>query len=253
MQLDGEKTYAEWQFDNGERTIAFYLKNYTADEIFKDKNVLDVGCGAGGKSLYYASEKIGAKRVTGIDTEEEYAKESAALADKLDLSDKFGFVHGDAAKMPFPDDSFDTIIMNDAMEHVDDPKTVLTECMRTLVPGGRLLINFPPYNHPYGAHLSDAIGIPWAHVFFSQKSLIKNYKKLTKDLPDGERRIKFRISTGPDGSEYFSYINKMTIKRFKKLISGLKLNAEYYKEEKFIQIPVFKEFLTRMVVCVIKK
>jgi ubiquinone/menaquinone biosynthesis C-methylase UbiE len=251
MQLEGEKTYAEWQFENGERTIAFYLKRYTRNEMFAGKNILDIGCGAGGKSLYYAS--IGAKYVTGIDIVESYAKQSETLAAQLGLSDKFEFVLADAGKMPFGEGSFDTIIANDAMEHVANPAAVLTECMRVLTPGGRLYINFPPYNHPYGAHLSDVIGIPWVHMFFSQKSLIKGYKKLVGGLPDGKKRIKLRISALPDGKEYFSYINKMTLKKFKKLAAGLNLNIEYYKEERFIKIPVFKEFLTRMVVCAIAK
>ncbi|MCL1792938.1 MAG: class I SAM-dependent methyltransferase [Oscillospiraceae bacterium] len=251
MQQNGEKTYAEWQFENGERTIAFYLKRYTRDEMFKDKNVLDVGCGAGGKSLYYAS--IGAKRVTGMDIMESYAKDSAELADKLSLSGKFEFAPGDAAKMPFGDGCFDSIIINDAMEHVGDPAAVLRECMRVLAGGGRLYVNFPPYNHPYGAHLSDAIGIPWVHLFFGQKSLIRAYKKLVGELPDGEKRISFRISKRENGEEYFSYINKMTIKKFKKLIADLNLEMEYYREEKFAKIPVLKEFFTRMVVCAIKK
>ena len=253
MQSEGGKTYAEWQFDNGERTIEFYLKRYTRDEMFKGKKVLDIGCGAGGKSLYYASDKVGAKYVCGIDITEEYAKESSELAGKLGLSEKFGFICGDAAKTELPESSFDTIVMNDAMEHVNEPESVLKECMRLLVPGGRLYINFPPYYHPFGAHLSDAIGIPWAHAFFSQKSLIKAYKKLVRDLPDGERRIKFRISQRDDGTEYLSYINKMTLKRFKKILKGLDMNAEYYKEELFIRTPVLKEFFTRMAVCVITK
>ncbi|MCL2813923.1 MAG: class I SAM-dependent methyltransferase [Oscillospiraceae bacterium] len=251
MQISGEKSYAEWQFENGERTIAFYLKRYTREEMFKEKNILDIGCGAGGKSLYYAS--IGAKRVTGMDIVEAYGEESAKLASKLGLSDKFEFVLGDAAEIPFDSGVFDSIILNDAMEHVDDPAAVLAECVRVLSQNGRLYINFPPYNHPYGAHLSDAIGIPWVHVFFGQKSLIRGYKKLVKELPDGEKRIKLRISKRQNGEEYFSYINKMTIKKFKKLTAALNLNIEYYKEERFVKIPALKEFLTRMVVCVIKK
>ncbi|MCL2158379.1 MAG: class I SAM-dependent methyltransferase [Oscillospiraceae bacterium] len=249
MQQSGQKTYAQWQFENGERTIAFYLARYSCADMFRDKNVLDIGCGAGGKSLYYAS--LGARRVVGIDIIEQYAEESAELAKKLGLADRFEFVLADAAQLPFEDGSFNTIIANDAMEHVKDPAAVLDECIRTLGPGGRLYINFPPYLHPYGAHLSDAIGIPWVHLFFSQKSLIKGYKKLVRDLPDGERRLNLRISKRDDGSEYFSYINKMTLKKFKKLTAGL--NVEYYKEEMFLKLPMFKELLTRMAVCVIKK
>ena len=60
--------------------------------------------------------------------------------------------------------------MNDAMEHVDEPEKVLDECYRILKKDGKVYLNFPPYNHPYGAHLSDAIGMPWVHVFFSRKT-----------------------------------------------------------------------------------
>lgn len=63
LRNNGEKTYAEWQYEKGERTIAFFLKQFSTDEMFKDKTVLDMGCGAGGKSLYYAS--LGAKKVGG--------------------------------------------------------------------------------------------------------------------------------------------------------------------------------------------
>ena len=30
MQMDGEKTYAMWQFEKGEDTIKFFLEKYTA-------------------------------------------------------------------------------------------------------------------------------------------------------------------------------------------------------------------------------
>ena len=66
--------------------------------------------------------------------------------------------------------------MNDAMEHVADPEGVLKEVLRVLNKKGKLYVNFPPYNHPFGAHLSDAIYIPWVHMFFSEKTLIKSYK-----------------------------------------------------------------------------
>ena len=113
--------------------------------MFKDKKVLDIGCGAGGKTLFYASQEL--KRVWGIEVVEHYEEEANALAKEKGLEDKFEFVLGDAANIPF-DDDFHTIIMNDAMEHVDEPLEVLQECYRVLKPGGRLYVNFPPYYHP---------------------------------------------------------------------------------------------------------
>ena len=77
---------------------------------------------------------------------------------------------GNAIKTDFKDNSFDVVIMNDFMEHVSDPEKVLEEAIRLVSPGGRIYINFPPYYHPFGAHLSDAINMPWCHLFFKDKT-----------------------------------------------------------------------------------
>lgn len=256
LQNDGVKTYSLWQFEKGKDTIANYLSFTNEKEMFEDKVVLDVGCGAGGKSLYYASKN--AKLVHGVDIVESYENEANQLAHSLGLSDKFKFSIADASKLHFDDNSFDTIIMNDAMEHVDDPEGVLQEVLRVLKPTGLLYINFPPYNHPFGAHLSDAIFIPWVHLFFSDKTLIKAYKKLVSNLPDGNDRINFRISS-KNGEEYFSYINKMSIKRFNKILKKFDITPMFYKEmplrnilKPFAKLPFLKEYFVKMVVCVIR-
>lgn len=258
LNNSGIKSYAEWQFDKGEQTIKFYLKKTTTNEMFKNKTVLDIGCGAGGKTIYYAS--LGVKKIYGLEVLEKYKEDAETLAAQKGYTDKFNFVCEDAAKMNFESGTFDAIIMNDAMEHVDEPLKVLNECFRVLKPGGKLYLNFPPYNHPFGAHLSDAIGIPWVHCFFSDKTLIGLYKSLVQDLPDGKQRIQFRISKDKNGQEYFSYINKMSIKRFNHLLEQSKFKVFYYKEEplrkifKYIaKLPIFKEFLVKMVVCILEK
>ena len=258
LQNDGVKTYAMWQYEKGADTIKFYTQRYSPEEMFRGKDVLDIGCGAGGKTMYYAS--LGAGSITGIDVVEHYREEAEALAGQLGYGGIFTFVCGDAANMSFPDCSFDTVIMNDAMEHVADPEAVLAEVSRVLKPGGRLFVNFPPYNHPFGAHLSDLIGIPWVHVFFSDKTLIKAYKILCRPVPDGDRRISFRISRREDGTEYFSYINKMSLKRFKKIRESAPLRTEYYSEvplRSFLaplaRLPLFKEYFVKMAVCVFVK
>ena len=257
MQQNGEMTYAEWQFEKGIDTIKFYLDHTDEKEMFFGKNVLDIGCGAGGKSLYYLSK--GAEHVTGVDVVEKYKDESNSLMKKLNL-EGFEFVSADAAKMPFNNSVFDTVIMNDAMEHVQDPAAVLQEVYRVLKPNGKLYINFPPYNHPFGAHLSDAIGIPWVHLIFKEKTLIDGYKEIMKDNPDGDERINFRIGVNNDGKEYFSYINKMSSKRFNKIINETKFKLEYYREvplrnflAPFSRIKLLNDCFTKMVVCVLSK
>lgn len=258
LQNEGKKSYAMWQYERGENTIAFYRERYTTEEMFRGKTVLDVGCGAAGKTMYYASQ--GVEKIVGMDIVAHYKDEAEALARELGFADKFEFVVGDAAQTSFPDNTFDTIIMNDAMEHVDRPDLVLAEVRRVLKPGGRLYVNFPPINHPFGAHLSDLIGMPWVHLFFSEDTLIAAYKELCKTVPDGADRIAFRISKNEQGKEYFSYINHMTIKRFDGLRANAGMKQVYYREvplrgflTPLAKCPGLKECFVKMVVCVFEK
>ncbi len=258
LNNSGISTYSEWQYEKGKETLKFYLEHSSETEMFKDKVVLDIGCGAGGKTVYYASE--GVKSIYGLEILEKYKDEAEALAIKMGYFDKFNYINEDASKMSFDDETFDTIIMNDAMEHVDNPQQVLNECMRVLKKGGRLYLNFPPYNHPFGAHLSDAIAIPWVHCFFDDKTLIEVYKNEVKNLIDGDNRIEFRISKKDNNEEYFSYINKMTIKRFNRILKNGNFNIIYYNEKplrrilyQLAKLPILKEYFVKMVVCIIQK
>ncbi|HZG13888.1 MAG TPA: class I SAM-dependent methyltransferase [Candidatus Bathyarchaeia archaeon] len=255
---DGKMSYTEWQFVKGEQTIQFFLPYHSQEQMFRDKTVLDIGCGGGGKTCYYATFQP--KKIIGIDVVEHYAEEGNAFAREKGLGEVATFMTADAAKMPFADESFDTIIMNDAMEHVDQPEKTLEECFRVLKPGGHIYINFPPYYHPYGAHLSDAIGIPWVHSFFSEQSMINAYKQLVSSLPDGQDRIRFRISRKADGREYFSYINRMTIARFRRIQQGVSHPAVFQREiplrsvvSGLAKLPGLREYLVKMVVCVYQK
>ncbi len=258
LQNNGVMSYAKWQYEKGADTIKFYLDFCDKDDMFFGKTVVDIGCGAGGKSLFYASCR--AKEVIGVEILEKYEAEATSLANELGLSDKFRFITADAASLPFDTDSIDTIIMNDAMEHVAKPDEVLSECLRVLKKGGRLFVNFPPINHPFGAHLSDLIYIPWVHLFFSEKTLIEAYKILCKNVPDGDERIKFRISERENGEEYFSYINHMSIKRFNRILTDKKVIPAYIKHiplrgflKPLSRLPLLKECFVKMVVCVFEK
>ena len=257
LRNESEFTYADWQFEKAHDTLTFYLEKYSIADMFEGKRVLDFGCGEAGKSVYYAG--LGAKHVVGVDIVPEYEERAMRFAQKHDCSN-FQFICSDVTSLPILPDQFDTIIMNDFMEHVSEPEKTLKETMRILRPGGRAFINFPPYYHPFGAHLQDEIGVPWVHVLFDEQTFISVYKSLVQDLPDGEERIRLRFTTGEDGLDHLTYINHMTIRRFEDMLERLAIVPEYYHATPLrpwlaplAKTTAGREYLSKMVTCVIRK
>jgi 2-polyprenyl-3-methyl-5-hydroxy-6-metoxy-1,4-benzoquinol methylase len=95
--------------------------------------VLDVGCGSG--DFLFRMHQLGWK-VAGVDFD------GKAIAN---AKTKYGFdlLHNDLAGAHFPDNSFDAITMNHVIEHVPDPTALLSEIVRVLKPGGRLVATTP--------------------------------------------------------------------------------------------------------------
>lgn len=258
LQNDGSQTYAQWQYQWGEKTVACFAPRFTPKDIFEGHKVLDMGCGAAGKSLYYLS--VGAKEVVGVDVVSHYQAEAEAFARELGYEDRFRFLCGDATRLPLEDNTFDTVIMNDFMEHVSDPEAALREALRLLKPGGRIYINFPPYYHPTGAHMSDVIGIPWVHILFSEKTLCAAYCQLIHGLPDEQERLALRFGDDPNNREKITYINKMTIRRFRRMLRQMGITPYWYRElplrrilTPLAKLPGLKELFVKMCAVVIEK
>lgn len=108
--------------------------------------VLDVGCGIGGSSLYLA-ETFGA-RVMGITLSPVQAKRATERANIAGLGStstddpqpRVQFQVADALQTPFADQQFDLIWSMESGEHMPDKRQFLQECYRVLKPGGTFLM-----------------------------------------------------------------------------------------------------------------
>ncbi len=100
--------------------------------------ILDVGCGIGGSSLYLA-EKYSAS-VAGITLSPVQVNRATQRAEAADLSQRVSFQVADALAMPFPDESFDLVWSMESGEHMPDKPQFLQECYRVLKPGGKFLM-----------------------------------------------------------------------------------------------------------------
>ncbi|MBD2089212.1 methyltransferase domain-containing protein [Microcoleus sp. FACHB-1515] len=106
--------------------------------VSQAENILDVGCGIGGSSLYLA-EKFNA-RATGITLSPVQANRAIDRARTANLSDRTQFLVADALNTPFADNSFDFVWSLESGEHMPDKARFLQECYRVLKPGGTFLM-----------------------------------------------------------------------------------------------------------------
>jgi len=103
--------------------------------------LLDNGCGIG---LYLEHISPLGCEVFGSEFEIQRAQAAKKVAEN---------VLGSAGEfLPFPADSFDLILSNEVIEHVDDDQKAIQEMIRTLVPGGRMILFCPNRWYPFETH-----------------------------------------------------------------------------------------------------
>jgi len=117
-------------------TYPSLICKYFVDHYFKPdyKTILDVGCGKGTHMREF--QKLGYD-VTGIDKLEEARELSPDL--HIQIADLESNI------LPFPDNTFDVVILKQVLEHIHRPDHCMGEACRVLRPGGRVIIELPDF------------------------------------------------------------------------------------------------------------
>lgn len=200
--------------------------------MIRGKRVLDYGCGDGFQSVAMAQE--GAAFVLGVDIERERLDHGRRMARGL-----ANVVFAEAAR-----GEFDVAISLNSFEHFPEPERNLRDLAASIAPGGKILITFgSPWLSPYGSHMNFFTHFPWVNVVFSEKTVFAVRRLYRDDASRG----------------YLPGINKMTIRRFEKIVdaSGLQVVSLEYKAVRNLpvlsHIPAFREFFINRVNCILTK
>jgi len=219
---DDPVAYSRWEFEQGRLVWERFFKGRVDIE---GKDVLDLGCGPGGKTNYLATLKP--RRVVGVDflpellNEAELAKNVLAPpTDRIRLE----FVLSNASDLPFPENYFDIVTCSDAMEHFTDPATVVREAARVLKPGGIFALDFAQWGSYNGHHLGDFFKTWWAQVLWSEEDLRKAVVELAdlekRNFVDSAARGKIDDLVKRRLDHFNNCLNHLSISAFEKIISS---------------------------------
>ena len=135
IQMEGP--IARWYARTTGRDTRRYLHSARAiaDQLPPGSRVLEVAPGPGYLAIELARRGF---EVAGVDISRSFVRMATDNARRAGLS--IAFRHGDAAHLPFADQSFDYVVCRAAFKNFADPLAALNEAHRVLKPAGQASI-----------------------------------------------------------------------------------------------------------------
>lgn len=139
---------------------------------YRNKTVLDIGCGYGDLCIMLA--KTAARRAVGVDVDQVRIDCARRNAKKEGVQQFLDFECADFVEDYTPVECFDLVFSLDALEHILDPLGCLRKAYNCLKKGGTLATLFGPlWWSPYGAHTFGFTRVPWVHILFPERVVLR--------------------------------------------------------------------------------
>jgi len=130
-------------YDTGAQVLTFFQylrwRRFLVSRMaFRPGNlVLDVCTGTAGVAIEIAGHNNG--RIVGLDVSHLMLEAGLRAVEKQSLDGRVQLIQGRAEHLPFPDETFDTVVFTYLLRYVQDPDATIRELSRVLKPGGELL------------------------------------------------------------------------------------------------------------------
>ena len=124
--------------------------DWMADQT-QGQRVLDVGCNEGVLEILLARRGFD---VTGVDSDAtalEFARRLLANEPE-EVGARVRLIHGDLVRTVLALDPFDTVVIGEVLEHLEDPEALLDRSLELVRPEGRVVITTPFGFHPHENH-----------------------------------------------------------------------------------------------------
>jgi SAM-dependent methyltransferase len=224
---------AQAEYDDGARLMEHFGGGQEA-LILAGREVLDLGCGYGGRTVYYA-QRCAAARVTGLEVSQGVVDRCREFAEAEGCSNVL-FNLGVAESLPYEDGAFDVVTSFDVLEHVSDPFAALRETARVLRPGGRAYLVYPTYLGARSSHLDYVTRVPALHRVFDPDVIVSVVNSILMEDP-----ARFGIARQPTptisalGVRTLPTLNGLTLTDAEAAIAGAGLVMERRRLAPFVR------------------
>jgi ubiquinone/menaquinone biosynthesis C-methylase UbiE len=107
------------------------------DQVYKDRKVLEGGCGTGRESMYLAYK---GSNLTAIDITDKSLQTAKDQSKKYTFKYEINFQKTSVLSLPFENESFDVVISSGVIHHTKDPKKAFSELSRVLKKDGLIIL-----------------------------------------------------------------------------------------------------------------
>jgi SAM-dependent methyltransferase len=221
-----KKRYFDIQYLTATKSIIPFLN----ETSFKDKKVLEIGCGEAG--ILKAFAEIGADCL-GVELNNNRIELANKFLASNDFTHKIKFISDDIYHQfseKESSSSFDFIILKDVLEHIPNQQKLLNLLKKIIKPSGKIFIAFPGWFSPFAGHQQMVRNkffshLPYYHLLpFNIYKRILEYSKQPKIVTEELLEIK---NTGISISKFEKFVQKSNLKIINKTIYFIPPIYEY--------------------------